>query len=122
MSPEEFIPIAEEKGLILDIGDRVLELVAQFVRLHNLEQTSLQYIEVNLSGIQILSHGIEERLQKILRRYNVEPSFINLEITETATTDAQEQLVFNVEKLHHMGFSFSMDDFGSNRFRGLLRR
>lgn len=113
ISPEEFIPIAEEKGLILRIGDKVIEMVADMIKRYGLEASQLEYIEVNLSGIQIVAPNIEKRLMNILERYEVSPSFINLEITETATISSGNALVTNMKKLKEKGFSFSMDDFGT---------
>ena len=113
ISPEEFIPIAEEKGLILRIGDQVMEMVADMIKRYHLEGSQLEYIEVNLSGLQIVLPNIEKRLMNILERYEVSPSFINLEITETATITSGNDLVRNMKKLKEKGFSFSMDDFGT---------
>ena len=113
ISPEEFIPIAEEKGMIIAIGDKVIEMVAEFIRDNNLELSELEYIEINLSGIQAICPGIEKRILEILKRYDVSPSFINLEITETASNKIGSNFSENMEKLKALGFSFSMDDFGT---------
>ena len=113
VSPEEFIPIAEEKGLILDIGDRTLELVAAFAKENRLDQSSIQYIEVNLSAIQAVVPHLDQRLKKILDWYGLPANFINLEITETATINFGASFEQNISSLRRMGFSFSMDDFGT---------
>ena len=113
VSPEEFIPIAEEKGLIQDIGDRTLELVAAFAKENRLDQSSIQYIEVNLSAIQAVVPHLDQRLKKILDWYGLPANFINLEITETATINFGASFEQNISSLRRMGFSFSMDDFGT---------
>lgn len=113
ISPEEFIPIAEEKGLIMEIGDMVVDMVTRFIHEQKLEEKGLSYIELNLSGIQVTAPDIAERIQNILKKNQVAPAFINLEITETATIDSSEMLAQNMTKLRSMGFSFSMDDFGT---------
>lgn len=112
VSPEEFIPIAEEKGMIMDIGDMTLRLVAEFAKRSALDK-KLEYIEVNLSGIQACAPELESRLTKITAEYGVAPAFINLEITETAALDSGETFSNNVTALRKSGFSFSMDDFGT---------
>lgn len=112
VSPEEFIPIAEEKGMIMDIGDITLRLVADFAKRSALDKR-LEYIEVNLSGIQACAPELESRLTKITAECGIAPSFINLEITETAALDSGETFSSNVCALRNSGFSFSMDDFGT---------
>lgn len=113
VSPEEFIPIAEEQGLIIEIGDKVVDMVAEFAEKEQLDKSSLEYIEVNLSGIQACSPNINERLVSILQRHGVSPHFINLEITETAALDNGNVFDNNIKALRSSGFSFSMDDFGT---------
>lgn len=113
ISPEEFIPIAESKGLILEIGDKVLEMVAETYKSKELQRLGVEYIEVNLSGIQACAMDIDKRLKKVLDEYQIEPSNLNLEITETATIDSGAALKDNMRKLREMNFSFSMDDFGT---------
>lgn len=113
VSPEEFIPIAEEQGLIIEIGDKVVDMVAEFAAREQLDKTSLEYIEVNLSGIQACSPNINERLVSIMHKHGVSPRFINLEITETAALDNGNVFDNNIKALRNSGFSFSMDDFGT---------
>ena len=113
ISPEEFIPLAEDKGYIMEIGDIVLAKVAAFWSSNHLEEYGLEYIEVNLSGIQATTRSIDNRLLGIIRKYQVSPQRINLEITETATIESELQLRENMELLWKAGFSFSMDDFGT---------
>lgn len=113
ISPEEFIPLAEEKGLIMDIGDKVLKMVSRFINENELIDTDIRYIEVNLSGIQIVAPDIEMRVKDIASRYKIPPSMINLEITETAAVDAGYSLSNNINALKNDGFSFSMDDYGT---------
>ena len=113
VSPEEFIPLAEEKGLINEIGDRALELVAQMAKEKNLVGSPIKYIEVNLSAIQAVIPHLDKRLERIIDRYGIPASFINLEITETATVNFGATFEKNISSLRALGFSFSMDDFGT---------
>ena len=113
ISPEEFIPIAEEKGLIMEIGDTVLEKVAQFIERSHLLEKGVEYIEVNLSRMQIVAVDICNRVQEIVGKYQISPDNINLEITETATINDDLRMKENMLKLQAAGFRFSMDDFGT---------
>ena len=111
--PDEFIPMAEKNGLIGKLGEIVFRKVCHFGKFRRLRSRGVKYIEVNLSGIQIVDENICSQLSDIMKQYKTEPSFINLEITETAAVKYQEILEENMLNLRSMGCSFSMDDFGT---------
>ncbi|WP_186893837.1 EAL domain-containing protein [Acetobacterium malicum] len=67
----------------------------------------------NRSGIQCVHPDLPSQLQKIMKKYQITPGFINLVITETAFVESGEMLQENMIKLRQMGCSFSMDDFGT---------
>jgi len=113
ISPEEFIPIAEKKGMIMELGEIVFDKVCAFAREKALKDRGIEYIEVNLSGIQCVHPDLPSQLQDIMKKYDIIPGFINLEITETAFVESGEMLRENMLKLRQMGCSFSMDDFGT---------
>lgn len=113
VSPEVFVPIAEEKGLIRELGHQVFEKVCEFADKDQLKQKGVQYIEVNLSGVQGTDKDIVEQLTACMKANHIEPSFINLEITETAETTGGDKLKNNMDKLIALGCQFSMDDFGT---------
>lgn len=113
IAPNNFISIAEESGQILKIGERVFEKVCEFLKNNNVKQLGIEYIEVNLSVIQCEQENLASRLLDIVKKYNIEPRLINLEITETASVSARSVLLKNMETLISNGFSFSLDDFGS---------
>lgn len=113
VSPEIFIPLAEEKGLINELGNIIFEKVCSFAARNKLWEHGIDYIEVNLSGVQSVDLSLVAQLSKILQQYDVKPSFFNLEITETASTDGGDMLQYNMDRLRLMGFQFSMDDFGT---------
>ena len=112
ISPEEFIPIAEKSGMIMQIGEFVFETVCRFIREKQLTDYGLQYIEINLSVVQCMQENLAERLTEIMKKYRVAPSQINLEITETAAAHS-DMLENNIEILHKQGIEFSLDDYGS---------
>ena len=113
ISPELFIPIAEENGMIHELGKIVFRKVCQFASEKKLETYGVHYLEVNLSGAQFMDDKLNEILSECVREYNVNPEFINLEITETASVEAASMLEYNMYRLKENKFKFSMDDFGT---------
>ncbi len=111
--PDEFIPMAEKNGLIGKLGEIVFRKVCHLGKYRRLRSRGVKYIEVNLSGIQIVDENICTQLSNIMKQYKIDPSFINLEITETAAVEYKEILEENMLNLRSMGCSFSMDDFGT---------
>lgn len=115
VGPDEFIPIAEKNGMILEIGEIVLEKACRFWKEENLGDYGIEYIEVNLSMVQLLKRSAVERLEAIVDRYGIEPRHINFEITETASASEGARASINdcINYLCSKGFSFSLDDYGS---------
>lgn len=113
VSPEEFIPIAERKGYINAIGGIVLKKVLSLSAREKLWEKGMQYIEVNLSGLQAADPDLVNDTRELLKQYDVPPAFINYEVTETAAVSSGKRLISNMQCLRDMGCSFSMDDFGT---------
>ncbi len=113
ISPEEFIPISEKNGLIVEMGDIILEKVCRFIRDFKLSNTSVEYIEVNISPVQLTYPDFADRVKAIIEKYGVSPSQINMEITETATLNSASIVYKNINALTEYGIAFSLDDFGS---------
>jgi len=111
--PDVFIPIVERNGIIVKLGILIFEKVCQFIQKVNLKETSIEYIEVNVSVVQCMQRDFVDELIEIMDRYHVTPDQINLEVTETAATNSSAILQENIEKLHERGISFSLDDYGS---------
>ena len=115
LSPGQFIPVAEESGLISVLGERVFEKVCEFLQKNPPKNTGIHYIEVNLSVIQCQQRFLADRYMDIMNRYGTEPWYINLEITETGSVSAKNTLLENMNKLIEKGVSFSLDDFGNGQ-------
>ena len=113
ISPEVFIPITEENGMISELGNIVFKKVCKFISESNLMQYGIQYIEVNLSGAQFMDNKLNEILTSYVEEYNVPPEFFNLEITETASIEMGDMLDYNMKRLRECSFHFSMDDYGT---------
>ena len=113
--PGAFIDVAEKNGMILRLGEGVFEKVCRFVKENAVEQYGLQYIEVNLSVVQCAYEQLAEDYIRIMEKYGVDPDFINLEITESASMSAKKTLLNNMKNLIKYGISFSLDDFGTGQ-------
>ena len=112
ISPAIFIPAAETRGFIIPIGDMVLEQVFRFVSEHDLNDLGLSYIEINLSVAQCMETDLPEKIHMLQQKYDIDPSHINLEITETTFENINDIMVENIEKLVQKGYSFALDDYG----------
>lgn len=113
ISPELLVTAAEKSGAIHRIGDYVLEEVCQFIASEEFKSLQLEYIEVNLSVTQCMRSNLAEDVLEIMKKYDVSTDNINLEITETAASHAQEVMAENLSKLTQAGVSFSLDDYGT---------
>ncbi len=111
--PDVFITAAEKSGAIHRIGDYVLEEVCHFISGNEFKELGLDYIEINLSVAQCMQTDLADKVLQIMRKYSVTPDKINLEITETAASYAQNVMMNNLEKLTQAGISFSLDDYGT---------
>lgn len=113
ISPELFIPKTEQTGDIIKIGRFVFEEVCRFIGSKEFKELGLEYIEVNLSVIQCMQGGLAGDLIALMKKYNVSPGSINLEITESADSHTQNIIAENMKTLLDAGFTFSLDDFGT---------
>ena len=113
ISPDEFIPLAEKNGMILEIGEYVFREVCSFMSNKKIWEKGIEYIDVNLSVVQCMQEKLHEKLINIMDEYRIEYRYINLEITETAAIMSSETLQSNMEKLMAKGIKFSLDDYGT---------
>ena len=112
ISPSAFIPAAETMGLIIPLGERIMDQVFRFVSEHDLNEMGLSYIEMNLSVAQCMQASLPETIGALQKKYGVDPNLINLEITETTFENISEVMLENVNQLISMGYSFALDDYG----------
>jgi EAL domain-containing protein (putative c-di-GMP-specific phosphodiesterase class I) len=111
--PSLFIPEAEQNGTIVAIGDILLEKVCAFLGTIDYERTQLRYVETNLSVDQCIQPDLVPKLLETMERNGVDPSRVNLEITETSSAYSQEIMEDNVRLLAQAGCTLSLDDFGT---------
>ena len=113
VSPEEFIRIAESNDTINAIGEFVFNDVCRFISEKQPSRYGLKFIEINLSPVQCMDAHLADRFRRILDTWHVSASEINLEITESAFITDSDFIRQTVKNLKQMGFTFSMDDFGT---------
>ena len=113
ISPEEFIPMAEKNGMILEIGEYVFRSVCKLAAEKKIWEYGIDYIELNLSVVQCMQECLHENLIRIMDEYQVPHKCINLEITETAAVVSKETLLHNMEQLLRSDITFSLDDYGT---------
>ncbi|MEW4282774.1 EAL domain-containing protein [Priestia koreensis] len=113
VSPSEFISISEENGLIVEIGDYVIEEVCRQLREWKDCDHPLVPISVNISPKRFLQKNLKAFLFATLRQYNIEPQYLELEITENSLFHNPEAVGFMIGELREWGIKFALDDFGT---------
>lgn len=113
--PGRFIDIAEKNGLIIQLGEVIFEHICNFLEHNDITRYGLKYIEVNLSVVQCAYNKLAHSYIDIMKKHNINPAYINLEITESASISAKKTLLANMNRLIEYGVSFSLDDFGTGQ-------
>ncbi|MDO4275844.1 MAG: EAL domain-containing protein [Eubacteriales bacterium] len=111
--PDEFIPVFEENGFITELDMFMLEEACRLVSSWIEKGLEVRPVSVNQSRIFFYDEDYLDKFHEIVDKYNIEPSMIILEVTESVAMSNLEQVKMVIKKLHKMGFSISMDDFGS---------
>lgn len=112
--PGEFIPLAEESGLIAPIGLWVLdEACAHLRQWTESEATRALYLSVNVSASQFRQADFVGQVTASLLRHGVDPTRLKIELTESLLLDNVEQVVVKMQALQALGVRFSLDDFGT---------
>ncbi len=113
ISPTEFIPLAEETGLILHIGEWVLRQACSQAHIWCNQGISLSRIAVNVSAVQLLHRGFPALVGTILKETGLEPSLLELELTESALINDVDLVIEILEQLKQVGVQLAIDDFGT---------
>lgn len=115
VSPMDFIPIAEETGLIVSLGEWVLRTATRQLRAwqETHGRRGSLFMNVNLARKQLLSTGFLETLRGLVLEFDLQPGDIKLEITETTVMDERHDMLSAMEQIREMGFPLAMDDFGT---------
>lgn len=112
VSPVKFIPIAEESGIIVPIGDWVLEEVAKILSMWKKRGWLHLRIAVNISPLQFKEESFIEKMRTLIEHYDLEPSMLELEITESSMMDVDKTMII-LSELKEMNMVISVDDFGT---------
>ncbi|WP_370568636.1 EAL domain-containing protein [Lysinibacillus sp. HST-98] len=110
--PDVFIPIAEECGLIIPLGKWILETACTQAKAWEKQGLPPMKVAVNLSLGQLFQQDLVEMVQDILQRTNLDPSFLQLEITESMTMNI-DQMTQLLHELKALGIQIAVDDFGT---------
>jgi diguanylate cyclase (GGDEF)-like protein len=114
MSPAEFIPLAEETGLILPLGEWVLETACKQIAAWGKQKDRAHItVSVNISARQLLNPDFVETVMNTLHRTGANPHNLKLELTESMFVDKVEEVIGRMTELKSYGLRFSLDDFGT---------
>lgn len=113
IAPDDFIPVAEDTGLIVPIGSWVLQAACEQARRWQKEGFRPIRIAVNVSGHQIRQHDFVEKVATALETTGLSPQDLELEITESTIMQEDEATDRAFEELHELGVSVALDDFGT---------
>ena len=120
LSPGAYVPVAEKTGLIRQIGLFVFEEVCRFLSEERIRNSSIRYVELNLSAYQFYDDDLVESFETIRKKYGVDSSRINLEITETAAASGEGEVSETLSRFLEKGYTLSLDDFGTG-YSNLIR-
>lgn len=113
ISPGQFIPLAEESGLIVPLGEWVLRHA--FRQIKAWERSGLPHlrISVNISALQFQQNGFTDRLRELLAEEKIDPRLVELELTESALMKGVDDIAKLFDEIKALGFTLAIDDFGT---------
>ncbi len=113
VSPAKFIPLAEETGLIIPIGEWVLRTACSQNKAWQSAGFPPIRVSVNVSGFQFQQPDLIDRLRRVLDDSDLAPHFLEMELTESILMKNEEKMIATIGTLHEMGVNISIDDFGT---------
>lgn len=111
--PDQFIPIAEQSGLIVGIGEWVIYSACRQLRAWIDLGLEVQPVAVNLSGIQLRQENLVSRITHFLEEFRLEPRLLEIELTESSLVTSKDQPYTLLKDIKNMGMRVTMDDFGT---------
>ena len=113
ISPAEFIPVAEKAGLIVAIGNWVIDEVCLQLSVWKNKCNSIMPIAVNVSAMQLYDGSIFSYVTNALKKYNLSPRLLEIEITESVLIENSEEIIKVLNQFRDLGVRISLDDFGT---------
>jgi len=113
ISPDEFIPVAEQSGLIIPMGDWLIKSVYLQNNLWKSKGYLYDTIAINLSSIQLENDKFEETLKNLIIETNINPKFVELEITESILMKDFDKSIKLLTEIRGLGINIALDDFGT---------
>jgi diguanylate cyclase (GGDEF)-like protein/PAS domain S-box-containing protein len=114
VSPGEFIPLAEKTGLILPLGEWILETACQQLATWSAEPShSALFLSVNISAVQYHQNDFVTQVKSIIEKTGANPKKLKLELTESLMLDDIDEVISKMNQLKAIGIGFSLDDFGT---------
>ncbi len=113
LTPEDFIPLAEETGLIIPIGEWVLRTACTQAKIWRDKGYGFERIAVNVSAVQFAENDFPSLVRKVLEETGLEPCALELEVTESILMQEADQAVETLNRLKNLGVNIAIDDFGT---------
>ena len=114
LTPASFIPIAERTGFVIPMGHWIFEEACSQLKLWRAEGIAPQVLSVNVSGVQFKGASeLEREIEASLTRWDIDPSHLELELTESVLMEATQRHSNTLQRLRQLGTKLSIDDFGT---------
>ena len=113
VSPSEFIPLAEQTGQIVEIGDWVLRTACQQMKRWEENDYNPIRLAINFSAQQFMQKDLLSNIERILEETEVAANLLEIELTESALLKNEEFIINTLQRLREMGITISIDDFGT---------
>ena len=113
IGPDEFVPIAEECGLMIQLGTWVLDEACRQLQAWQDEGLLPLRMSVNVSRCQLMAGGFVETVQRVLRKYDLDPACLDLELSERGVLLGLEEAISQLHLLKKLNIQLSIDDFGT---------
>ena len=113
LSPAKFIPVFEQNGQIIQLDKEIIEIVCKDLNELKNQGCPIVPVSINLSRLHLNHYGVIDTIKTLTKKYNIDPTNLTFEITESALIDDHVSINNIITELHNMGFGVDMDDYGT---------